>query len=69
MPRKRKASSKLPKDEQLIPLPQDRRYWYHAVLRGAANGLESLFGRFFRQRPTIVVQPKPPRKRRRRRAK
>jgi len=65
MPRKRKASSKPPRDEQLIPLPEDRRYWYHAALRAAANGLENLFGRWLRRRPQVIVSKKPPRKRRR----
>jgi hypothetical protein len=68
MPRKRQPIKKPPKGERLTPLPQDRRPWYHAPLRVAANGLDSLFG-IFRRRPKPVMQKKPPRPRRRRRAK
>ena len=51
MPRKRKPMSQPPKGERLIPLPQDRRPWYHAPLRAAANGWAGLFG-IFRRRPS-----------------
>jgi len=50
MPRKRKPMSKPSKGERLYPLPQDQRPWYHAPLRAAANGLESLVA-IFRRRP------------------
>jgi hypothetical protein len=68
MPRKRKPMSQPPKGERLIPLPQDRRPWYYAPLRTAANGLESLFGIFRRRPKQVVVQKKPPRPRRRRKS-
>ena len=67
MPRKRQPIKKPPKGERLIPLHEDRRPWYHAPLRAAANGLESLFG-MFRRRPKPIVQKKPPRSRRQRKS-
>ncbi len=67
MPRKRKAMQRPPKGEQLIPLQEDRRPWYHAPLRAAANGLESFLETFRRRpKPPVVVQKRPPRPRRRR---
>jgi hypothetical protein len=66
MPRKRKPV-KTPKGDKLIPLRDARkRSWYHAPLRAAANGLESLFS-IFRRRPKPIVQKKPPRAAQRRR--
>jgi hypothetical protein len=69
MPRKRQPIKKPPKGERLIPLHEDRRPWYYAPLRVAANGLESLFGIFRRRPKPVVVQKKPPRPRRRRKSK
>ncbi len=65
MPHKRKPIKKPPKDERLIPLPQDRRRWYHAPLRAAANGLICLLG-MFRRRPKPILRKKAPVRRRRR---
>ena len=65
MPAKRRPIKKLPKGEQLIPLREDRRPWYHAPLRAAANGLEGLLGIFRRAKQRrIAKQPRAARRRR-----
>jgi hypothetical protein len=58
MARKRKPIKKPPKGEQLIPLAEDRRPWYHAPLRAAANSLESLLGIFRRSKRQPIVKPR-----------
>jgi hypothetical protein len=58
MPRKRKAMSKLPKDEQIIPLPGARRPWYYTPLRVAAYGLVG-FSRIFKRRQKWIVDSPP----------
>jgi len=67
MPRKRRPIKKPLKGEQLIPLHEDQRPWYHASLMVAANGLMGLFGMFRRPKKQATIAKLPraaPRRRR-----